>query len=670
MISRMGKFSKQVAVLSMDSVLIALSLFLSYALRFNTPNLSDHLDQIYVVLPLMLVVRLGVFVSMGLYRGMWRFTGMRDLVRLIQAVTLGSLLSVALIFMTTRLQDYPRSIFVIDWFVLVVLVGGSRFAYRLYREGWLSPAVTGQRGAKNVLIVGAGRAGELILREILGNYRLNYTPVGFVDDDRKKRNRTIHGYRVLGNTRDIPGLAKACNVEEVFLAIPTASGAAKRRIMLTCKSAGVRSKTLPTVGELLKGTAKVSSLREFQIEDLLGREPAKLDMASIREYLRDKTVMITGAGGSIGSELCRQVAQFSPKRLVLFERSEFNLYQVQLNLLELFPELEIQLVIGDILNRDRVEQTLSKFMPEVVFHAAAYKHVPLMEMNPVEALWNNVYGTWIVAHFSRAYAVRKFVMVSTDKAVRPANIMGVSKRIAELICQGLGGDSNTQFVTVRFGNVLNSVGSVIPLFKRQIEKGGPITVTHPEIYRYFMTIPEAAQLIMQAGAMGQGGEIFILDMGEPVKIVDLARDLITLSGLNPDKDIKIVYTGLRPGEKLYEELLTAGEEIKSTLHEKIKVADSEAMDWPLLLADVEQMLESLRNRFSREVAEKIKKIVPDFQPENGGPKTQTNSRQFKKQDHEVSRRTADDVRGPSVRALPIIDDKRDIRGDDLKDFSL
>jgi FlaA1/EpsC-like NDP-sugar epimerase len=304
----------------------------------------------------------------------------------------------------------------------------------------------------------------------------------------------------------------------------------------------------------------------------------------------------------------------------LFERSEYNLYQIHMNLQELFPEVQISPVIGDILNQNRVEQTFSKFMPEVVFHAAAYKHVPLMEMNPIEALWNNVHGTGIVARCSHTYGVRKFVMVSTDKAVRPTNIMGVSKRIAELICQGIGSTSKTQFVTVRFGNVLNSVGSVIPLFKRQIEKGGPVTVTHPDIYRYFMTIPEAVQLIMQAGAMGKGNELFLLDMGKPVKIADLARDMITLSGLEPDRDVKIVYTGLRLGEKLCEELLTAGEEITSTLHEKIKVAAAEDIEWPASFIKIDQLLESLRSGFSRDVVQKIKEIVPEFQPENGGPK--------------------------------------------------
>ena len=372
---------KQIFVLVCDALLITASLFISYALRFNTLYLGQHIRQILTILPILLAARLGLFISFGLYRGMWRFVGMRDLVALIQAVTLGSGLTAGLLFMLSRLQGYPRSVFIIEWFVAFVLVGGSRFAFRLYRERWFKPANGSAKSGKKVLIVGAGRAGEMILREILGNYSLDYAPVGFVDDDRHKRNQTIHGYRVLGNTRAIPRLSKQYGIKEIFLAIPSTSGAAKRRIMLTCKSAGVKFKTLPAVGDLLNGRVTIRALRDFQIEDLLGREPARLDTAAIKEYLRGKTVMITGAGGSIGSELCRQVLLFSPKSLVLYERSEFNLYQIQMNLRELHPEADIQPIIGDILNQPRVERTLKQFKPEVVFHAAAYKHVPLMEQH-------------------------------------------------------------------------------------------------------------------------------------------------------------------------------------------------------------------------------------------------------------------------------------------------
>ncbi len=617
-----GDRFKRFLVLLNDALLISLSFYTAYALRLNTLNLNEYIRQILYSLPIILVVRLAIFTIMGLYRGMWRFVGMRDLVKLIQAVTISSIVSVVLLFLIFRLENYPRSVFVIDWFVVLVFIGGNRFAYRLYREGAFNRTFGGQDkngNSKRVLIVGAGKAGEIILREILGNSHYGFIPIGFVDDNRSKRNLAIHGYRILGNTRDIQRITKEHNIDEIFLAIPSASSKAKRRIMHICKGSGAMFKTLPAMGQLLNGTVTVNALREVRIEDLLGREPAKLDAAAIKEYLRDKTVMITGAGGSIGSELCRQVAHFSPRRIVLYERSEFNLYQIQMNLLELYPDLEVHAVIGDVLNQNRAEWTLRQFKPEVLFHAAAYKHVPLMELNSEEALRNNVYGTWVMARLSHAYGVKKFVMVSTDKAVRPTNIMGASKRIAELVCQGIGRDSKTKFVTVRFGNVLNSVGSVIPLFKRQIAKGGPVTVTHPEIYRYFMTIPEAVQLIMQAGAMGKGGEIFILDMGEPVKIVDLARDMITLSGLEPDKDIKIVFTGLRPGEKMYEELLTEGEEITSTLHEKIKVAGAEKIEWQALLEKVEHMLESLKDGFSQTTIETIRDIVPEFQPENGGP---------------------------------------------------
>ncbi len=623
MVISLNNRSKQFVVLFIDAVLVSTALFLSYVLRFGTFYPREYIREKYLSLPIVLVVRLVIFYLRGMYRGMWRFVGMHDLMVLIQAVTLSSALSTVLIFLVFRLENFPRSVFIIDWFIVIILLGGSRFSYRLYREGAYKKPFGTQKineTNKRVIIVGAGKAGELILREILRNPSCNFVPIGFVDDSRSKRSATMHGYRVLGNTRDIPRIVKENVVDDIFIAIPSASSKAKRRIMHICKNTGIKFKTLPAVGQLLNGTVTVSALREFQIEDLLGRDPVKLDEGSIKEYLRDKTVMITGAGGSIGSELCCQIAQFNPKRIILFERSEFNLYQIQMHLHELFPFLEARAIIGDVANQLRVERTMKEFMPDVVFHAAAYKHVPLMESNSEEAIRNNVYGTWVIARLSHVFGVKKFVMVSTDKAVRPTNIMGASKRIAELVCQGCGRGSNTQFVTVRFGNVLNSVGSVIPLFKKQIAKGGPITVTHPEIYRYFMTIPEAVQLIMQAGAMGRGGEIFILDMGEPVRIVDLARDMISLSGLEPGKDIQIIFTGLRPGEKLYEELLTEGEEIRSTLHKKIKVAETEQIDWPTMLRKIEGLLESLQNGFSQDTIKKIKEIVPGFQPENGGPR--------------------------------------------------
>jgi FlaA1/EpsC-like NDP-sugar epimerase len=610
-----GRNVKRLLVLISDALLISASFYMAYVLRFNTVHLEKYYaSQILHSLPLLLAVRLSVFILMGLYRGMWRFVGVRDLIVFVKAVTLSSGLSVGLLFILFRLENYPRSVFIIDWLILLMLIGGSRFAYRLYREGWFRHGGGPSYGEKNILIVGAGRAGELILREIQSSSRRDYNPVGFVDDDRKKHHMTIHGVKVLGYTRDIPKIVHKLDIDEIVLAIPSARTEAKRRIMHMCKSTSSTVKTVPSVGELLDGVVKISALHEIQIEDLLGREPVKLDTAAIGQYVHDKTIMITGAGGSIGSELCRQVAQFSPRQLVLYENSEFNLYQIEMNLLELFPTLDIQPIIGTILNQAKVEKTLKQFKPDVVFHAAAYKHVPLMEVNVDEALANNALGTWIVARLSQQNDVKKFVMVSTDKAVRPVNIMGASKRIAELVCQSIGLNGKTQFVTVRFGNVLNSVGSVIPLFKRQIARGGPITVTHPEIYRYFMTIPEAVQLIMQAGAMGRGNEVFVLDMGEPIKIADLARDMITLSGLEPDKDVKIAFTGLRPGEKLYEELLTEGEHIKSTLHQKIKVADIEKKDWAAMAKKIDCLLTSLQNGSSDDLIRKVKEIVPEYLP--------------------------------------------------------
>ena len=637
--------NKQILVIAHDVILVSLALYLSYVLRFGTLYLGSQFRELTSLLPLVVAIRIATFFAYGLYQGMWRFVSVHDLLSIVKATTVGSIIILSVFFLGGELGSFPRSIFVMNWFIVIVLVGGSRFTYRLYREMSLKTGTAqfkGQENIQNVLIVGAGSAGNLILREILGNLRLRYRPVGFVDDDRSKRTKTIQGYRVLGNTHEIPKLAKEHKVEQIFIAIPSSSPKSRRRILLTCKRTGLKIKTLPSVGELINGSITVNSLRDFQIEDLLGREPVKLDTAAIGDYLQGKTVMITGAGGSIGSELCRQVAKFSPHRIVLFERTEFNLYQIHMNLHELFPHLEVCAVIGDVLNPNNVERTLSTYLPDVIFHAAAYKHVPLMEMNPAEALRNNTLGTMLVADMARRFGVGKFVMVSTDKAVRSTNIMGVSKRIAELVCEGLNRISTTQYVTVRFGNVLNSVGSVIPLFKRQIEKGGPLTVTHPEIYRYFMTIPEAVQLIMQAGAMGNGGEIFILDMGEPVKIVDLARDMIRLSGLEPDQDIKIAFTGLRPGEKLYEELLTEGEEVKGTLHDKIKILGREEVDSPALLAALDQLFHQLGvTGYTQEVVALIKEIVPDFQPENGGP--QTHKQAFLRNSYEMSRNIPGDT---------------------------
>lgn len=618
---------KRLFVMAFDAVLVSSALYLSYALRFGNLQISGYQGQFLAILPLVVVTRLALFSAYGLYQGMWRFVGVHDMVTIVKATTVGSVVIVSVLFFSGRLLEFPRSIFIISWFIVLVLVGGSRFAYRLYREFFSHAGRQNREEAKNVLIIGAGSAGELILREILSANRSSFKPIGFVDDDRAKRNMTIHGLTVLGHTRNIPSIIQSCRVEMIIFAIAAAPAKAKRRIMMICKRTGVPVKILPGVGDVLKGSVKVSELRDFQIEDLLGRAPVRLDTFSIAQFLRNKTVLITGAGGSIGSELCRQAAKFLPRRIVLFERSEFNLYQIHMNMKELYPDLEINPVIGDVLNPNHVERTFARFMPEVIFHAAAYKHVPLMEMNPAEALRNNTLGTMLVADMARRFSVSKFVMVSTDKAVRPANMMGVSKRLAELVCEGLSNASTTQYVTVRFGNVLNSVGSVIPLFKRQIEKGGPITVTHPEIYRYFMTIPESVQLIMQAGAMGKGGEIFLLDMGEPVRIADLARDMIRLSGLEPDTDIRIEYTGLRLGEKMFEELLTDGEEVKSTLHEKIKVAGRAEVDGEELLSKLNALFQHLQiNGYTQDIYRLIKDIVPEYQPENGGPGTQVTPR--------------------------------------------
>jgi len=464
--------------------------------------------------------------------------------------------------------------------------------------------------------VGAGDAGEMILREMMKNPRLGYSPIGFVDDDRNKRKNTIHGFTVYGNTRDIPELVKKHDVNEVVIALPSATGKAIMRIVNICKRTEVKFKTLPFVSDLIDGNVSISQIRDVAIEDLLGREAVSLDMPLIGHELNDKVVLITGAAGSIGSELVRQVSNFKPKLILLFERGENDLYHLENELNKWDCCTTFVSYVGDVRDENSVRTCFERYRPSYVFHAAAYKHVPMMELNPVEAVKNNVFGTRVLTDMAAEFKVEKFVLISTDKAVRPTNVMGATKRVAELLLQAknLEADAKTEFVAVRFGNVLGSNGSVIPHFKRQIIEGGPVTVTHPEVTRFFMTIPEAVQLVIQAGAMGQGGEISLLEMGESVKIKDLAENLIRLSGKVPGKDIVIEYTGLRPGEKLYEELLTEGEGIKETRHEKIKVLECGKLDTGLLYACIDELELACKKGSFDEIKRILKKLVPEYKP--------------------------------------------------------
>jgi FlaA1/EpsC-like NDP-sugar epimerase len=467
------------------------------------------------------------------------------------------------------------------------------------------------------LIIGAGDAGEKILRELHGNHRLKYCVVGFLDDDPDKHRRQIHGVPVLGRIEILPSTVKQLGVEEILIAIASATRKEMRQIVDLCKATNLKYRIIPGIGELIDGRLSVRSIREVVYEDLMGRAAVQLEMEKIAASIRDKSILVTGAGGSIGSELCRQIARFFPKHLFLLDRTEFNLYEIDLEMKRDFSYVRYTPILGSVLNLSLLKSIFSKHRPDAVFHAAAYKHVPLMELNPWEAISTNVIGTRTILDISREYRVERFVLVSTDKAVRPSSVMGASKRIAELLTQGYNHSFNTtRFMAVRFGNVIGSSGSVIPLFKKQIEMGGPVTVTHPEVTRYFMTISEAAQLILQAGSIGEGGEIFILDMGPPVKISDLAHDLIRLSGFEPGEDIDIQYVGLRPGEKLYEDLITQGEGIVPSSHSKIMVLRNEPCDLKWLGKKIEELRPLTEKQDAANIKRKIKEIVPEYEPDH------------------------------------------------------
>ncbi|MDI7262014.1 MAG: nucleoside-diphosphate sugar epimerase/dehydratase, partial [Thermodesulfobacteriota bacterium] len=467
---------------------------------------------------------------------------------------------------------------------------------------------------KRLLIIGAGDSGEKILREIKDNPRLNYEVMGFLDDDPKKREMKIHGVPVLGPIAKIHKLAYFAEMDEILIAIPSASARQMRKTLQACEATGLKTRTMPGIGELIDGKVSFKMVREVSFEDLLGREPVNLDTESIGNYLKDKVVLVSGAGGSIGSELCRQISSFSPQNLILLDKTENSLFHLEMEFRQKFPEVPITAVLGDVKYNTSLFKLFKLYQPQVVFHAAAYKHVPVMELNPWEAIYNNVVGTKNIAEISHKSGVERFIMVSTDKAVRPSSVMGASKRVAEMITSCHSSSNETRFVSVRFGNVMGSDGSVVHLFKKQIERYGPVTVTHPEITRYFMTIPESAKLILQAGALGEGGEIFILDMGTPIKIVDMAKDLIRKSGFKPDVDIEIKFVGLRPGEKLHEELITEGEGIVRTPHEKIFVLKGNTCNFEWLDQRIEELVKLAHEQDGSGIKAKLKEIVPDYQP--------------------------------------------------------
>jgi FlaA1/EpsC-like NDP-sugar epimerase len=584
-----------------------------YWLRVNLDMREPFAVDLFFTLAWIVPVQAAIFLAFGLYRGLWRFASIVDLQRIVLAAGLGAVLIPVGLVMLQLQTIVPRSVLVMYPIVLIFLMSGSRFAYRVWKEHRLySPlAALGEP----VLIAGAGEAGAQ-LTEALERSR-QWRVVGLLDDDAAKQNRQIRNVSVLGPIAELGTWVRRYGVRKVIIALPSANHAVRRRVAELCAAARVEALTVPQYDELISGRSAVTTLRNVELDDLVGRDPVVLDNEGLAEWLGNRVVMVTGAGGSIGSELCRQIARFRPAKLVLFDVSEAAVYEIQTALADAFPQLPVEPVVADVKHEVLVDAVLSREKPDVVFHAAAYKHVPLMEeTNCWQAVRNNAYGTWVMARAAVAAKVEKFVLVSTDKAVNPTSVMGASKRMAEIVCQALQ-DGSTQFVLVRFGNVFGSAGSVIPRFTEQIARGGPVTVTHPDITRFFMSSAEATQLLLQAGLQGHGGEILALDMGEPVRIVDLARDLIRLYGADPDR-IPVVFTGLRPGEKLFEEPLASEESTKRTPHPKLHIAQARAANRDAV-GQMVAWCERDRPASDAEVRARLKTWIPEYAPPAGAP---------------------------------------------------
>ncbi len=589
--------------------LLAMSYYGSFLLRLDfRPEVSYQLLFLRT-LPLVVAVELLVFYAFGLLRGWWRYVGMSDALDIFKAAFASTVVLYLLIELVLKVDGYPRSILAIDLVLTVLLVGGTRFAVRAYTE-------SAQHGAAelNTLIVGAGRAGSTVAHELKRNQQLNLKPVGFIDDDPSKHGIRIHGLKVLGSSDRMSEMLRRMNVGCVLIAIPSASGNQVEQIIAKCRQCKVDFKILPPLRQHISGgRASIGDLRNVRLEDLMGRQPVQTDLASIRNQLEGKVLLITGAGGSIGSELSRQVCDFAPREVILLDRSENCLFKLGLDLSTNRPQQHFVSVIGDIQDVGAMREIFALHRPDIVFHAAAYKHVPLMEQSCFQAVTNNIFGTYNVALVARQFGCKTFVMISSDKAVNPTNVMGLTKRIAELVILGLQRE-HTRYVAVRFGNVLGSNGSVVPIFQQQIATGGPVTVTHPEAERYFMTMPEAVQLVLQASSMGLASEIFVLEMGQPVRIADLARNLIRLSGLEPDGDIPIIYTGLRPGEKLFEELMLDGEGVKPTSHPKIRVLDGGPVSFEQVRLWLDELSALVEAKNVHGLVQIFQRIVPEYKP--------------------------------------------------------
>lgn len=599
---------RNVALIILDAILINLAFYSALLFRFDAHIPAEYIHAFITLSPLFTLLALVFLMGMSLYGRIWEYASIGEMVAIICATTFSIAVALLMIYLF-RLQVLPRSVYIGTWVMMNGLIGASRISWRLMKDRCLNHV---GKQVRRTLIVGAGDAGAILAREIQSNGRLNLKVFGFVDDDRAKRRQLLYGVPILGDRSSIPVLVRNLAIEEIIIAMPSAPGSIIRSILDICKGTNARVRILPGIYQSIKGTM-AANLRNVQMEDLLRREPVATDLHDIAGYIRNKTVFITGAGGSIGSELCRQVLSLDPAKLVMADNCENNLFDIEMELNTVPTMAEIWPELNDVKNKETMEILFQKYHPQIIFHAAAYKHVPMMERHPNEAITNNVIGTREAAELANKYGVETFILVSTDKAVNPTSVMGASKRLAELVVKDIGRNSKTKFAAVRFGNVLGSRGSVIHTFIKQIEAGGPITITHPNMQRYFMTIPEAAQLIIRAGSMTEGGETFVLDMGEMVKINDLARDLILLSGRKPDKDIEIIYTGIRPGEKLYEELFTDREGMSATKHERIFISHQE-LDTDYI--NVGRTITSVcKNGFtsSNEVIDLISGLIPEYQ---------------------------------------------------------
>ncbi|KOF55966.1 MULTISPECIES: polysaccharide biosynthesis protein [Clostridium] len=601
-----------------DIIMVTMSLYIALLLKYDF-----MVDTRYIKLFKVSIVPVIVFMIIfnrifNLYNNMWKYASIDELLSIVYSVSLTNIVFIVYSYILSHMKitqtvfyRFPYTVHVIFWMLCIILLGGTRFAYRASYESKKNRECISENRIR-LLIIGAGDAAATLIKEIKRSKKLNYDIIGLIDDDDEKLGRLIYGVKVVGTRNDIEKFCEENSIGEIIVAMPSAPEKDRKEIFNICKNTKCKLRTFPSISDIIDGKFNMRKIRDVSIEDLLGRDEVKLNTENIEKYIKGKNILVTGGGGSIGSELCRQISKFNPATLVILDIYENNAYDLQMELNYTCPKLNKEVIIASIRDKKRLDEIFEKFKPDVVFHAAAHKHVPLMEVNPMEAIKNNVLGTFNVLKCCDEYNVKKFVQISTDKAVNPTNIMGATKRFCELMVQAFDRVSKTEFVAVRFGNVLGSNGSVIPLFKKQIAHGGPVTVTHPEINRFFMTIPEAAQLVIQAGAMAKGGEIFVLDMGKPVKIVDLAKDLITLSGFNPGEDIKIEFTGLRPGEKLYEELLMSEVALTSTEHEKIHVEKPMDIDMNFIESSIEDFKEVLKENNKEKIYEIMAEKVPTY----------------------------------------------------------